>query len=97
MPGDCRRTGSRAGNGRRGRPPGAGQAPLPIVAATTKHFEEAIRLADTLPHHTEQAETRRWHAWALERFGGPADRMRELREAAAERYDRLGGFNPLRG
>jgi hypothetical protein len=66
-------------------------------AAATKHFEEAIRLADALPHHTEQAETRRWYAWALERFGAPADKLRELRETATAKYDQLGGYNPLHG
>ncbi len=57
-----------------------------------RHFETALHQAEQLPQHNEQAETRRWYAWALERFDRPGDRerARELRSAAAAKYQELG-------
>jgi tetratricopeptide (TPR) repeat protein len=61
-----------------------------------RHFETALRQADELPYHTEQAEVRRWYAWALERFGRQHDRARveALRAASAAKFQALGGFQP---
>ena len=74
----------------------AGLAATP-AATTDQHFCEATRLADTLPCHTEQAESPRWYAWALERFGAPPDHIRERRDGAAKRFEALGGHNPIGG
>ncbi|MDH4064070.1 MAG: hypothetical protein OEW19_06695, partial [Acidobacteriota bacterium] len=65
--------------------------------ATERHFETAIRQAHELPYHTEQAEVRRWYAWALERFDRSANRQRvaDLRRTAAGKYRALGGFQPM--
>ena len=64
--------------------------------ATVRHFETALRQAQELPYHTEQAEARRWYAWALERSGRDDDRGRieELRGAAAAKFKELGGWQP---
>jgi hypothetical protein len=66
-------------------------------AVAEQHFETAIRQADELPYHTEQAETRRWYVWALQRFGRPEDQRRAsaLGAAAAAKYRELGGFASL--
>ncbi len=85
-------TASSAGSAKVAWPPALAAAAGNDRAAADKHFEAAIRQADQLPYHTEQAETRRWYEWALERFGRSSDhrRISDLREAAAAKYRELG-------
>jgi class 3 adenylate cyclase/tetratricopeptide (TPR) repeat protein len=57
-----------------------------------RHFDEALLVADALPHRLEQPEIRRFHArMLLDRDEpGDADRAQELLTEALEQYMRLG-------
>jgi len=60
--------------------------------AATAHFASAARLAESLPHHVERTEVRRYHAMMLLDRGAPGDRelaAAQLREALAG-YARVG-------
>ena len=40
------------------------------------HFENAMQLADNMPHRVEQPEARRWYVWMLLDRNHPGDRDR---------------------
>ena len=57
-----------------------------------RHFEEALRLAERLPHRVEQPEVRRWYARMLLDRGasGDRERARALLTEARAAYEEIG-------
>jgi tetratricopeptide (TPR) repeat protein len=60
--------------------------------AAEDHFQTALRQAESVPHHLEQAEIRRFHAMMLIDRAAPGDRdeARRLLGQARETYTRIG-------
>lgn len=60
--------------------------------AAEDHFQTAMRQAESIPHHLEQAEIRRFHAMMLMDRAAPGDRQeaRRLLGEARETYTRIG-------
>ena len=56
------------------------------------HFRTALDQAHAMPYRSEQAETRRWHAWMLKQRRGPGDLQRadELLTEAVALYEEVG-------
>jgi hypothetical protein len=60
--------------------------------AAEDHFQTALQQAESVPHHLEQAEIRRFHAMMLIDRAAPGDRdeARRLLGEALETYTRIG-------
>jgi tetratricopeptide (TPR) repeat protein len=56
------------------------------------HFRAALEQAQTIPHRTEQAHTRRWYGQMLLERGSPGDgdRAEKVLAAAIDDYERMG-------